>query len=666
MKCSNCGEEIEDGSAFCNHCGAKQESITANVEDKKVEENNPEVKESENVEKTNTDIKNDENTEKTKDEGEDNEVTGEESLVEDKDKEKVTVEEEKPNFKFKFKINKKIIVLCVVILVLIVAFNIAIKVIKANTTTEKIYRKIITSMNNISEDKNSDGNTDTTSTFNITTDISSLANSLNGLSIKSSYQRDYTQNKYSAEVDISKGEDKYLNLKSYTDFQNKKIYFSDPNYYDKSVYVDLTDEYVEQIEEVLSQDNIFVDSQSKKNAISQISSVVNQNISNTMFTTIVSEDKTTDNILTMNAKEMKAFVTNVSTTLANDQNFLGYFRNKEIAENVLKYIEEYANEMNENGEQKLEIHLYTSGLFCKFAGAQIIYTKKPNDSYVCEVDVNNKTYDITFKNVYYSNETQYLNVALTINKLSNDNKDINVKFNLSQDNAKGSISIGYISSVTHDIVLNDPNASNTINVKDITEEDLESILQKLTTSPLYEALYNLGDITGIDNLFNNNAKNITLNDGQSYIVSGGDDIVKFYVPSTFNETYNGNTYKSYERKIENQNKEIEVTVNAVKMSEKDYSSSIEKDNNYYKDATDYQDYEISDVGEISVDFVTFKTRSVKYKYVSGSYSYDYDYKYYYTSINDDYTFVVKVDNGTNAITSDELNKFLTVDIEKNM
>lgn len=53
---------------------------------------------------------------------------------------------------------------------------------------------------------------------------------------------------------------------------------------------------------------------------------------------------------------------------------------------------------------------------------------------------------------------------------------------------------------------------------------------------------------------------------------------------------------------------------------------------------------------------------MKYKYVSGSYSYNYDYTYYYTAINDNYTYVLKIDNADN-MTQDELNRFLKIEIE---
>lgn len=133
-------------------------------------------------------------------------------------------------------------------------------------------------------------------------------------------------------------------------------------------------------------------------------------------------------------------------------------------------------------------------------------------------------------------------------------------------------------------------------------------------------------------------------------------MVKFSVPSTFEEEYSGNSYKSYSKNT------VTVNVNAEYYTADEYTKKIDESLDNYKDKDEYKDFKISEVEEIEINGIKFNKKSLEYTSVSGEYSYVYSRVYYYTKINDNYVYVVEIKDDSNIMTDNELNKFLTIEL----
>ena len=100
-------------------------------------------------------------------------------------------------------------------------------------------------------------------------------------------------------------------------------------------------------------------------------------------------------------------------------------------------------------------------------------------------------------------------------------------------------------------------------------------------------------------------------------------------------------------------------------TEEDFLNYLNDKLDYYKESGDYIDETISEPETLNAGQREYKKVTLRYTYSAsnGSFIMPYQSDYYYTLIEDDEVYYVEVSNEDGIITQDELNTFLTIDVE---
>ena len=690
MICPKCGKEVDDGNVFCKFCGASlNETENVNEEQKKLENEENEVKqEQENVEEVvkeevvnepkkeeskksegfviNTgspkkDVKKEENA-KVKEENREeknNESQNGNASIDDTNN---TVTNEK-----KIVINGKeqtvkprkrhsIITIGIILAVVIVIVAIILISMSLMSTPEKLYKKLVSSVSNSFDSALEFNSANVSINADMSTDIEELKESVDGLNLGFNVQYDKEIEEYIAKVDVQKGQDPYLNLTAMINLLDKKLYIGESNLYDKLICIDIPEEQINNIRVALSEQSNNLNTDDLKNVTKIVTDTINNELKADMFTSekiTVNVDgkdkKVKDNVLSITYDELVELVNNVAENLKKNEEFMSYFQDKTYVEQSL---DDFVNDVEMMDEYDYELHIYTSGLFNSVVGFAFVQTDNIlEESYVLEfLKQNNVSGTVTFDLVSGADKARVLSANMLINEATNNKVNMDISMDL-REQGNLTLSLEILSDYNNGIEALD--VSNSININDMTDEDLQQILGSLMTTPLFGNLAQMGEteisgsISGVDN----------------YLTTFSDRKVYVNVPSTFEEIYNGNYIKSYTKDTDLGYCDVELNTDSY--TEEEFLDYLNDKLDYYKESGDYIDVTISEPETINAGQREYKKVTLRYTYSAsnGSFIMPYQSDYYYTLIEDDEVYYVEVSDEDGIITQDELNTFLTIDVE---
>ena len=109
----------------------------------------------------------------------------------------------------------------------------------------------------------------------------------------------------------------------------------------------------------------------------------------------------------------------------------------------------------------------------------------------------------------------------------------------------------------------------------------------------------------------------------------------------------------------------DVELNTDSYTEEEFLNYLNDKLDYYKESGDYIDVTISEPETLNVGEREYKKVTLRYTYSAsnGSFIMPYQSDYYYTLIEDDEVYYVEVSDEDGIITQDELNTFLTIEVE---
>ena len=690
MICPKCGKEVDDGNVFCKFCGASlNETENVNEEQKKLENEENEVKqEQENVEEVvkeevvnepkkeeskksegfviNTgspkkDVKKEENA-KVKEENREeknNESQNGNASIDDTNN---TVTNEK-----KIVINGKeqtvkprkrhsIITIGIILAVVIVIVAIILISMSLMTTPEKLYKKLVSSVSNSFDSALEFNSANVSINADMSTDIEELKESVDGLNLGFNVQYDKEIEEYIAKVDVQKGQDPYLNLTAMINLLDKKLYIGESNLYDKLICIDIPEEQINNIRVALSEQSNNLNTDDLKNITKIVTDTINNELKADMFTSekiTVNVDgkdkKVKDNVLSITYDELVELVNNVAENLKKNEEFMSYFQDKTYVEQSL---DDFVNDVEMMDEYDYELHIYTSGLFNSVVGFAFVQTDNIlEESYVFEfLKQNNVSGTITYDLVSGADKARVLSANMLINEATNNKVNMDISMDL-REQGNLTLSLEILSDYNNGIEALD--VSNSININDMTDEDLQQILGSLMTTPLFGNLAQMGEteISG------------SISGGDNYLTTFSDRKVYVNVPSTFEEIYNGNYIKSYTKDTDLGYCDVELNTDSY--TEEEFLDYLNDKLDYYKESGDYIDVTISEPETLNAGQREYKKVTLRYTYSAsnGSFIMPYQSDYYYTLIEDDEVYYVEVSDEDGIITQDELNTFLTIDVE---
>lgn len=499
------------------------------------------------------------------------------------------------------------------------------------------------------------------STVKISTDIDDAKDMLDGLAVDAKVQYDRAAQQAVVDLNVAKGKEKYLNLKAMGDLVAKVAAVQESNLYSKMVKADIPDEFYEGLEEALGKDYTFeTDAVANKKAAKILYSTIESNIKPEWFSkekvTTQENGKLTDNMLTIRETELEDLIVATVKSLRTNNDFLNCFTYRDEIVDMLDSIQDEVEDMSDE-DVVYTVHLYTKGN--KFAGAALVH----KDEYYEEEEIieiekkSKKEYEIRFE----TNDGSDLEVLQTIkvvaNKLDTNDLDVEVTIDIEDE---GYITVAATTNAKYNKSIELLDVSKAVDYTELTEDDMQEIMDNLQESPLYDLVEQfIGTTSTVSSTSEKRTppSGVTLQAGQNFVASYDDDVIVFSVPNSFEEDYGGSSYVRFSKEDKTKYTAY-VDVDCEWDTLDEYRDSIKSATEYYTEDNGYSKVKLSDEEQVKVGDRTFYKRTFTYTY--GSYT--ANRTYYYTPVTDEYTYAVEIDDDDGIITDSEIEKLLTIQI----
>ena len=470
----------------------------------------------------------------------------------------------------------------------------------------------------------------------------SILDLINNISLNFNFQTDKKSQQLVYKLESKYKEDSLLNISAFVDSKDKKSYVYLKDYLDKYIEMDL-EEYTSFAK--LLEDETFAQ-KVNKNTVKEI---LIKEISNV----ITKENATKENdvyILKFTEKELVEKTKTIINNLKNNQKYLNCFENPdEVKSNLEDSIENLNN--IEIGDKTLTYKVYKKGLMQKVTKVEVIY-----DDMILSFDIDGKVINYTLT----QSGEKVLDGSINITGEKN-NKKIGLTLNIPE---VGSITLNFELTYVKGKDIDKIDSSKI--TKELTDEDKEEIMSKLQDSKLYEL------ITSFSNNYDDSDFNIDFDDSNDYgddnydfsdITSSSNQIstsngktINFEVPSSYENYYNNNTYKSFK----NDNTDITVKVINYYDDEDDYLNTLDSKVTYAKKDKYYGNVNLSNKKTMDVNGKTYYYKDYTYDYIGTTQNTKYYEKYLCAKLDNDNYYIVEVSSKNLEISSSDLNKFLSI------
>lgn len=470
----------------------------------------------------------------------------------------------------------------------------------------------------------------------------SILDLINNISLNFNFQTDKKSQQLVYKLESKYKKDSLLNISAFINSKDKKSYVYLKDYLDKYIEMDLED-YISFAE--LLEDETFAQKVNKN----KVKEILIKEISNV----ITKENATKENgvyILKFTEKELVEKTKTIANNLKNNEKYLNCFENPDEVKSNLEDSIENLNKI-EIGDKTLTYKIYKNGLMQKVTKVEVIY-----DDMVLSFDIDGKVINYTLT----QSGEKVLDGSINITGEKN-NKKIGLTLNIPE---VGSITLNFELTYVKGKDIDKIDSSKI--TKELTDEDKEEIMSKLQDSKLYEL------ITSFSNNYDDSDFNIDFDDSNDYgddnydfsdITSSSNQIstsngktINFEVPSSYENYYNNNTYKSFK----NDNTDITVKVINYYDDEDDYLSTLDSKVTYAKKDKYYGNVNLSNKKTMDVNGKTYYYKDYTYDYIDTTQNTKYYEKYLCAKLDNDNYYIVEVSSKNLEISSSDLNKFLSI------
>ena len=378
------------------------------------------------------------------------------------------------------------------------------------------------------------------------------------------------------------------------------------------------------------------------------------------------ETKVNKSMLVLTEKALLNVLENMCGNLADNDEFIDCF--EESPKDALSQISDELKNTDTESEYKITISIYTKGLLNKFVGAEVeidipeedqkvTVTMLQEDEEVYSFNVETKTASAKVDLIKGTIETQ----------IETNNKDEQKgKTTLTMEIAEvGTAKIELDYSAEFNKGIDGVDLNNVVNMNDLTEQDMQGIMEKLMERPL------IGEIieSQMNSTTNNNTpiqqqNTPTLTISQNKVSNYG-FTVTYSLPAgcEYDSDFSSDYRKYYD--MDNQNSDISAIIGISWYTDDDYIQYIERDYNYYTtDSTFYKNVNLSELKTINVGGNEFKYQIISYESNSEYYSERYQSAYIWYRLNDEYIFTVELEATDADITEELITSFLNIQVGK--
>lgn len=383
------------------------------------------------------------------------------------------------------------------------------------------------------------------------------------------------------------------------------------------------------------------------------------------------EVKVTKSTVTISEKQLYKIAGNMLSNLAKNEDFIDCF--EESPKDLLKEAADEMKDLDGSSKNNVKISLYTKGLLNNNLVAVNVEIYSEDDASTIVASIVKEDEDVySYKASVKSSgiKMDLLNGKIEIEKDKDSKKEQSGKATITAEVIElGSVKLEIDYLVEYNQGIDKINTSNSVNLNDLTDADIQGIMTKLMERPLIkDLLENQMSGLGEENVIvetptieapTTQTENTTTSQNEVKDEYYGYS-VKYSVPAGFvYSQYSYDDMKFYD--LENTDYSyIDATVSLDWYTESEYiEEEINWDYNYYSEETDYTNVKLSEVKSVVVGDKTFK-------YVILSYDTDYGTKcqdaYVWYVLDSEYMFTIQLEATDTEVTEDIIKGFLNISV----
>lgn len=480
---------------------------------------------------------------------------------------------------------------------------------------------------------------------------------LENFSINIGSQIDYQNQSEIVDLGLQYEDESVVGARFY--FKDGEMYTLLDGLYDDYIKVDLDTEQANLMQELLDLTKVQGKQENLIKAMSILGNEIKGQISNvgtfeksTEQMTLNGENKNVTRVsLLFNAQEFSTVVINVCNNLANNNEFIQCF--EESPKDALLDIVASLEDGEPSSDDTVRISIYTQGLLNETIGFGLDLNLADNTELSINMNIMKETDDLY--TVSYTQGDNYINGRIEIARAENteENQTGDAKITLEvSDLGTMELNMGY--AYSYNQAVDEVDTRNSVNAEDLTQEDMNTILENLMERPVIgELMTNI-----ISSSMNNNSNTLGTTTLQNQ-VSDNSYIVTYEIPTEF--MYDSSLSTDSLKSFTTINNDIQAST-SIKYYTDDQAYINLVDNNYsiYTNNTFYNNVSVSDLQTLSVGNYEFKYKSISYETTTGSVNQSISLWY---RLNNEYIYTVDINSIGTTISDDIIMPFLNIQVQ---
>ena len=480
---------------------------------------------------------------------------------------------------------------------------------------------------------------------------------LENFSINIGSQMDYQNQSEIVDLGLQYEDESVVGARFY--FKDGEMYTLLDGLYDDYIKVDLETEQANLMQELLDLTKVQGKQENLIKAMSILGNEIKGQISNvgtfeksTEQMTLNGENKNVTRVsLLFNAQEFSTVVINVCNNLANNNEFIQCF--EESPKDALLDIVASLEDGEPSSDDTVRISIYTQGLLNETIGFGLDLNLADNTELSINMNIMKETDDLY--TVSYTQGDNYINGRIEIARAENteENQTGDAKITLEvSDLGTMELNMGY--AYSYNQAVDEVDTRNSVNAEDLTQEDMNTILENLMERPVIgELMTNI-----ISSSMNNNSNTLGTTTLQNQ-VSDNSYIVTYEIPTEF--MYDSSLSTDSLKSFTTINNDTQAST-SIKYYTDDQAYINLVDNNYsiYTNNTFYNNVSVSDLQTLSVGNYEFKYKSISYETTTGSVNQSISLWY---RLNNEYIYTVDINSIGTTISDDIIMPFLNIQVQ---
>ena len=480
---------------------------------------------------------------------------------------------------------------------------------------------------------------------------------LENFSINIGSQIDYQNQSEIVDLGLQYEDESVVGARFY--FKDGEMYTLLDGLYDDYIKVDLDTEQANLMQELLDLTKVQGKQENLIKAMSIFGNEIKGQISNvgtfeksTEQMTLNGENKNVTRVsLLFNAQEFSTVVINVCNNLANNNEFIQCF--EESPKDALLDIVASLEDDEPSSDDTVRISIYTQGLLNETIGFGLDLNLADNTELSINMNIMKENDDLY--TVSYTQGDNYINGRIEIARAENteENQTGDAKITLEvSDLGTMELNMGY--AYSYNQAVDEVDTRNSVNAEDLTQEDMNTILENLMERPI------IGDLMTniISSSMNNNSNTLGTTTLQNQVSDNG-YIVTYEIPTEF--MYDSSLSTDSLKPFTTIHNDIQASTSIKYYTDAQAYINL-VDNNYsiYTNNTFYHNVSVSDLQTLSVGNYEFKYKSISYETTTGSVNQSISLWY---RLNNEYIYTVDINSIGTTISDDIIMPFLNIQVQ---